>query len=311
MVRPVEVAELTDHPHPHRLLRIDEGPVEQRDQHLPLAGVQGVLAELEDAVTHARHRAPRLVWWPVQMATGRPDQLAQGPAGGGAAGPGRRALRRAAPRADLRRGPERHPPRARSPPGRGLPSSRELAAQLGVARTTVLQALEGLVAEGYVVARARSGLRVAPELPSEPVRPPGRPPPPSRPLAAVDAGQGAGRGIHAERRGWAARRVRSAPGSRRWISFRWRCGAGWWAGCTPGRAPPRWRAGTPPVIRRCARRSPPTSPPRGACAAPRSRSWSPPGRSRPSRRSSGCCSIQATRRGWRTRATSAPTGRSG
>jgi GntR family transcriptional regulator / MocR family aminotransferase len=65
--------------------------------------------------------------------------------------------------------------------GARLPSSRELAAQLGVARTTVLQALEGLVAEGYVVARARSGLRVAPELPSELVRPPGRPPAPSRP----------------------------------------------------------------------------------------------------------------------------------
>ena len=65
--------------------------------------------------------------------------------------------------------------------GARLPSSRELAAQLGVARTTVLQALEGLVAEGYVVARPRSGLRVAPELPSEPVRASGRPPPPARP----------------------------------------------------------------------------------------------------------------------------------
>ncbi|MGZ5958495.1 MAG: GntR family transcriptional regulator, partial [Myxococcaceae bacterium] len=36
-------------------------------------------------------------------------------------------------------------------PGTRLPSSRSLAAELGVARTTVLQALEALQAEGYLV----------------------------------------------------------------------------------------------------------------------------------------------------------------
>jgi len=50
-------------------------------------------------------------------------------------------------------------------PGTLLPSSRTLAAELGVARTTVLQALEALQAEGFLVAAARSGVRVAPELP--------------------------------------------------------------------------------------------------------------------------------------------------
>ena len=52
-------------------------------------------------------------------------------------------------------------------PGTRLPSSRSLASELGVARTTVLQALEALQAEGYLVAAPRSGVRVAPELPVE------------------------------------------------------------------------------------------------------------------------------------------------
>jgi len=52
-------------------------------------------------------------------------------------------------------------------PGTRLPSSRSLAAELGVARTTVLQALEALQAEGYLVTAARSGIRVAPELPAD------------------------------------------------------------------------------------------------------------------------------------------------
>ena len=52
-------------------------------------------------------------------------------------------------------------------PGTRLPPSRALAAELGVARTTVLQALEALEAEGYLVSAPRSGVRVAPELPSE------------------------------------------------------------------------------------------------------------------------------------------------
>ncbi len=56
-------------------------------------------------------------------------------------------------------------------PGARLPSSRTLAAELGVARTTVLQALEALQAEGYLVAAPRSGMRVAPELPGEGVSP--------------------------------------------------------------------------------------------------------------------------------------------
>ena len=41
--------------------------------------------------------------------------------------------------------------------GRRLPSTRVLAADLGVSRTTALIALEQLRAEGYVVARPGSG----------------------------------------------------------------------------------------------------------------------------------------------------------
>jgi GntR family transcriptional regulator / MocR family aminotransferase len=54
------------------------------------------------------------------------------------------------------------------PRGIRLPSSRALAADLGVARTTVILALDALAAEGYVVTRQGSSTRVAPELPSEP-----------------------------------------------------------------------------------------------------------------------------------------------
>jgi GntR family transcriptional regulator/MocR family aminotransferase len=57
-------------------------------------------------------------------------------------------------------------------PGTRLPPSRALAAELGVARTTVLQALEALEAEGYLFTAARSGVRVAPELPVEAFSPP-------------------------------------------------------------------------------------------------------------------------------------------
>jgi len=49
---------------------------------------------------------------------------------------------------------------------RRLPSTRALAADLGVSRTTVLLALEQLRAEGYVVARRGSGMFVAPALPA-------------------------------------------------------------------------------------------------------------------------------------------------
>lgn len=44
--------------------------------------------------------------------------------------------------------------------GAALPSSRELAAELGVARNTVVAALERLVAEGVLTSRARSGFFV-------------------------------------------------------------------------------------------------------------------------------------------------------
>ena len=50
-------------------------------------------------------------------------------------------------------------------PGRRLPSSRELASELGISRTTAVQAYERLAAEGYIVARSRAGTFVADVLP--------------------------------------------------------------------------------------------------------------------------------------------------
>lgn len=50
------------------------------------------------------------------------------------------------------------------PPGSKLPSSRGLAAQLNVARNTVVLVYQQLVAEGYLITRQRSGLFVNPEM---------------------------------------------------------------------------------------------------------------------------------------------------
>jgi GntR family transcriptional regulator/MocR family aminotransferase len=52
-------------------------------------------------------------------------------------------------------------------PGSRLPSSRVLAADLGVCRTTSLLALDQLIAEGYVATRPGSGTYVAPDLPDD------------------------------------------------------------------------------------------------------------------------------------------------
>lgn len=49
-------------------------------------------------------------------------------------------------------------------PGRRLPSSRKLAAQLGVARNTVVLAYQQLIDEGYLLTRERSGIYVNEEV---------------------------------------------------------------------------------------------------------------------------------------------------
>ena len=58
-------------------------------------------------------------------------------------------------------------------PGTRLPSSRLMAKELNCARGTILLATEQLVAEGYLVARAASGLFVANDLPDEMLVAPG------------------------------------------------------------------------------------------------------------------------------------------
>jgi len=61
--------------------------------------------------------------------------------------------------------------------GARLPSSRALAAELGLSRNTVLAALEQLASEGYVEGRSGSGTYVARALPDPaPDRPSGAPP---------------------------------------------------------------------------------------------------------------------------------------
>ncbi len=78
----------------------------------------------------------------------------------------------------------------RLPPGTQVPSTRALAAQLGVARSTVVLAYEHLIAEGYLTGTTGSGSYVARDLPDlapAPARPAARPRPKPggrRPMAA-------------------------------------------------------------------------------------------------------------------------------
>jgi GntR family transcriptional regulator/MocR family aminotransferase len=57
------------------------------------------------------------------------------------------------------------------PAGERLPSSRALAADLGLGRNTVIIAMERLVAEGYLESRRGAGLFVAADLPAEGILP--------------------------------------------------------------------------------------------------------------------------------------------
>ncbi|MFB7516883.1 PLP-dependent aminotransferase family protein [Streptomyces sp. NPDC056144] len=74
-------------------------------------------------------------------------------------------------------------------PGTRLPSSRSLAADLGMARNTVADAYAELVAEGWLTARQGSGTRVAERRPAPPPRPVRAPGPPApRPVHDLTAG---------------------------------------------------------------------------------------------------------------------------
>ncbi|MDN3296677.1 winged helix-turn-helix domain-containing protein, partial [Streptomyces ficellus] len=67
-------------------------------------------------------------------------------------------------------------------PGTRLPSSRSLAADLGIARNTVADAYAELVAEGWLTARQGSGTRVAQRATPRPAPRPG-----SRPAPGLNA----------------------------------------------------------------------------------------------------------------------------
>ncbi|MFJ5261340.1 PLP-dependent aminotransferase family protein [Streptomyces sp. NPDC088387] len=73
--------------------------------------------------------------------------------------------------------------------GTRLPSSRTLAADLGIARNTVADAYADLVAEGWLTARQGSGTRVADHpAPTPPARPATRPRTPGRPAYNLEPG---------------------------------------------------------------------------------------------------------------------------
>src|SRR5271169_2576330 len=57
-------------------------------------------------------------------------------------------------------------------PGVKVPSTRNLARSLGVSRTTVTQAYEQLIAEGYLQTARGSGTYVCVGLPEQMLRPP-------------------------------------------------------------------------------------------------------------------------------------------
>jgi GntR family transcriptional regulator/MocR family aminotransferase len=69
-------------------------------------------------------------------------------------------------------------------PGERLPSTRELAGALGIARGTVVECIDQLQAEGYLVTRAGAPTRVSPS--AHPAAPATKPATPARPRLAVD-----------------------------------------------------------------------------------------------------------------------------
>ena len=86
----------------------------------------------------------------------------------------------------------------RALPGEALPSLRELAAELGVHRNTVIAALEELKAEGWIVGEERRALRVAATLPVDYFR------------AGPESARTPARAARPHRWAW-ARRVRLQP----------------------------------------------------------------------------------------------------
>jgi GntR family transcriptional regulator/MocR family aminotransferase len=85
--------------------------------------------------------------------------------------------------------------------GSKLPATRALAEQLSVSRTTVLNAYEQLLAEGYLEGKAGSGTYVAPVLPEQLLRAPGERAPEQPAAGAASAPRFAAR----------AQRVLAAP----------------------------------------------------------------------------------------------------
>jgi GntR family transcriptional regulator/MocR family aminotransferase len=101
-------------------------------------------------------------------------------------------------------------------PGTRLPSSRALAADLGIARNTVAEAYAQLVAEGWLAARQGSGTRVASTAAVSPGPAAGAWPPPGARAARHDLRAGSPDLSAFPRAGWlsAARKALSAAPSR-------------------------------------------------------------------------------------------------
>ena len=189
-------------------------------------------------------------------------------------------------------------------PGGALPSSRALATHLGVGRNTVITAYEQLHAEGFLYTRIGSGTRVA--------------------SLGEQALEGAVHRPHSERGSRTCRTCRIAaaasPRNRAPIpihtvrrlspvcprstnSRRWH-GTGFFPATSVRRTPPRSVTASQAAIASCDKRWPITCVNRAAWSANRNRSLSSAVHKVPSICPPACCSIPATRRGLKTRATS-------
>ncbi|HEV2726800.1 MAG TPA: PLP-dependent aminotransferase family protein, partial [Solirubrobacterales bacterium] len=87
-------------------------------------------------------------------------------------------------------------------PDTRLPSTRALAAELGVSRRLVVDAYEQLVAEGHLVARRGSGTKVAPQPPGPPQPAPTQTVEPSPQPGVIDLFAGAPEAALFPRRAW-------------------------------------------------------------------------------------------------------------
>ena len=159
--------------------------------------------------------------------------------------------------------------------GDRVPSTRELASTLGVSRSTVTEAYDQLIAEGYLESAHGAGTFVCRELPDQWLRPHGSPAngsAPGAPVACRASARGLrmNRGIRSRRPFLPASSIYRMHGPLS-TSSRFRSGAGCWPGTFEQTTPALFDYAAQAGGNERLRQSPPMWPAPARCAATRNR----------------------------------------